>query len=850
MSPCPPSRPSGSDQTSQPSRLSVPRLSASRLSPRTSPRRRPLKNVRLRPRRRVSSSAIPPLAIRLSIQGHADHTPMPLDLYVSYEKDSNGAHIQVFPPRTHRPGSIKRSSAVEDDVSRPAKRPHIETLRDDNQVETWTDDSDDSDDLDLAILPHTRISRQDSFDDTWPVEWHAEGLRAASPSYIADLGLIKTFPTSSHDDRAFAEVFVPGYNYDSSSGDGFDSSDGNSNIPSESDVDGAVSISPSGTLMMRLVSMVSVLFIVSPCLFLIQILMALATRLFASPPRSAIAVGWFSRASKIEMGLASVPRLMLFGHAGLEPDCWKCQAGMKRFEGKIDDLEPIASEWFSDSVLYPAYRPWESTSNGTFVPESYFFDDIQHVLHSTLVDLETIASHGPSSFRLKPGNTRSYTSLPTFAPNCTHCPSSKSTTPGVKDSCSRCYFNTSTEYSLSVYNSELSLAQLKYDLVEAFGILSQMRSTVYAMLPTTYLESARNRARYVTLLLEKLRLEAVKEDSNWGSDQDRMRCLYPPRPSGEIPDLYEKEGLIQVLGAQCPFPSQLKEWEASSSTETSLSPSQPPCLPTGLKTPNEWSDAQERNITAHKLLHHINIAIDMNFRGGLHNDDILPSYSDILAWGGQLVVVCDLMGSLNDQVQQVMQGLPNDGGLNRSVNRLAEDAIHRIHDVGHFFDEIALVRLRKMRDMASSEVSLMKEMKRQATQLQNGIDYTVMDGWLTDDDTQGHEDVLNYFPAIHDIMEQWKGTYEWIAQEYADINKVYTSRMAEFVMHRQQEKDAASWAEHSIIWSRWALRDSRIDPVGTEALCWNHGPLKATNGTVVDSRGHATRCGDATARHG
>ncbi|KPM46395.1 hypothetical protein AK830_g55 [Neonectria ditissima] len=821
MSPRPPRRlfrsgRSGTDSLTRPS----PGTPQNRLS---TTRRRPLKNARPRPRRLgrrlATSPALAAAAFRIFIQAHPDHTPLALDLYLSYQEHRQTARVQVFAPTDFHPRVLKRLPVAEDELSRPAKRPHIESSPDADQFETWTGGSDDSD-TDLPRLTPIRTFWEDPCD--------VGVTRSAAPSYVVDLGLVKAFSTEGDDEDVVAEHATPCRDHGRSD-DEHHSSRQRSHATTESHVDCALSSSPPESFLMRLVSMLSVFFIFAPCLLhLLHLLTALITY-STSPPPSETAIDWFGQASQIEIGLASVPRLVVFGDPELEVDCWRCQPGLQRSEEKINDM-PLATEWISSSALYPNYKKCESASNGTFVPEAYFFDDLRHVLGSTLEDLESVATHGPSYFRFTPESIIR---------------NRASTSPG-RASLNENSSSLDPEY---VFNLVASIAHQKHQVLQAFGVLYRMRSTIYERLPILFLESARNRARYMAILLDKLRWEADSGRCDWGSDQHRIHCLYRGRSSTEMPAVYKSEGLLQVYKAQYPGLPSSNEREASFASEASSLPSQPPCTPTGLPSPAVWSDAQKRNRTAQKLLDHLDVAVKAELRDIFYGDDIPMSQSDIIAWGHQLVIVCDLLGRFNDQAQQVVQGFPVGGELKGNVSRFIEDAVNRIHDVGPFLNEIALVRLRQMRDRANLGALRMEKLETQQRQLRRDIDRTLADAWRTYDKVHGR-DVLSHFPAIDELVDEWNSTYEWIEHEYADVNNVYTSRMAEFNMHRDREKGAASWAEHLVIWSRWGLRDSRIDPVKTEALCWKRGALNSTDGIVVDSEGRATRCGDASARHG
>ncbi|KAF4472170.1 hypothetical protein FALBO_923 [Fusarium albosuccineum] len=80
----------------------------------------------------------------------------------------------------------------------------------------------------------------------------------------------------------------------------------------------------------------------------------------------------------------------------------------------------VRSEWWlPDSPFYPRYKPWNSTPDGIYVPESYFVHDVGTALDSVFADLETIADHWPPLFRFQRENSTQFrwsTSADTYMP--------------------------------------------------------------------------------------------------------------------------------------------------------------------------------------------------------------------------------------------------------------------------------------------------------------------------------------------------------------------------------------------------------------------------------------------------
>ncbi|KAL4721814.1 hypothetical protein ACLX1H_011308 [Fusarium chlamydosporum] len=89
-------------------------------------------------------------------------------------------------------------------------------------------------------------------------------------------------------------------------------------------------------------------------------------------------VDWFSRAAQIQVGLASISRIMLFGESSQEPHYrWRCQPGMRPPEGH-NHIEPDPYK----HVPWIGYKPWLTTSNGSYVSEKLFLDDFKTILDS------------------------------------------------------------------------------------------------------------------------------------------------------------------------------------------------------------------------------------------------------------------------------------------------------------------------------------------------------------------------------------------------------------------------------------------------------------------------------------
>ncbi|KAF5564714.1 hypothetical protein FPHYL_4571 [Fusarium phyllophilum] len=106
------------------------------------------------------------------------------------------------------------------------------------------------------------------------------------------------------------------------------------------------------------------------------------------------AVDFYQKAIDIAVMEITVCRVMLFAEAVLEPMRWKGQPGLLPDpEAAID----AGSTGMSDYEPISIYKPWETSSNGTYVPEHHFLMDLDSVLESALNDLQEIANHGSST---------------------------------------------------------------------------------------------------------------------------------------------------------------------------------------------------------------------------------------------------------------------------------------------------------------------------------------------------------------------------------------------------------------------------------------------------------------------
>lgn len=100
----------------------------------------------------------------------------------------------------------------------------------------------------------------------------------------------------------------------------------------------------------------------------------------ASPFRP---VDWFDQIANLETALISISRVILFGEVSEEDPGWRCLPGLRPLEGPLhlaDNDNAATLIWSSNSPFYPRYKPCDTISNGSFVPEDFFLEDLEKSL--------------------------------------------------------------------------------------------------------------------------------------------------------------------------------------------------------------------------------------------------------------------------------------------------------------------------------------------------------------------------------------------------------------------------------------------------------------------------------------
>ena len=124
-----------------------------------------------------------------------------------------------------------------------------------------------------------------------------------------------------------------------------------------------------------------------------------------------LAVNWVQQAA---IELTSISRIMLFGETSMKDQRWQGCPGLRPHNGflhinwSLQASQYTPPECFSEPPLRPSYKPWESTSTGSFVLEDWFLDDVRQIMDLLVVDLQYIADHGPLPSRFTNGKSTQF----------------------------------------------------------------------------------------------------------------------------------------------------------------------------------------------------------------------------------------------------------------------------------------------------------------------------------------------------------------------------------------------------------------------------------------------------------
>lgn len=345
------------------------------------------------------------------------------------------------------------------------------------------------------------------------------------------------------------------------------------------------------------------------------------------------AVDWYQQATDIAVMEITVCRVVLFGETALEPMRWKGLPGL------LPDPEATldaGSTGMSDYEPISIYKPWETSSNGIYVPEHRFLMELRHVLESALSDLEEIANHGPPQFKFTRGASTQFhwsTSSGSFI-------SPHDSLPTILDEEWDAYIESevpdSTILGMPPYetgapsptarprepshimNSDPPLSRLELfasrmlsDLIVEHGLT---RNTLVDYFPDQAWSAVTVKWFNFDLLLRDQR----EHNASFGSDQERLDCMFPslvyelgdhrpiptpgrPRDLSDIPDGIPEDYLDKVFQAHYSRISSQNS-EPTSKSKRAAPSSTMNCRPSKHPTPKQWELSQINNDTAKRLV--------------------------------------------------------------------------------------------------------------------------------------------------------------------------------------------------------------------------------------------------------
>ncbi|RSL53481.1 hypothetical protein CEP54_010369 [Fusarium duplospermum] len=460
----------------------------------------------------------PNAAIRLAVQPRPGDVPFQLELCFHVEASQLAAapvriHVKspdciTFQRLSGQSSREKRPLEFDEQEQAPKKRPRYEPLT-------------------------VQASNED--DDTACVQF--EGKECQSPlvdGYVVDLGLVKAFPSESY-----------------------------SEIPAEhchdAEQESSAEIAPGGRApqlrVMRISSNIVIIFFIVAGLVVVLALVAFLSPEPPGPPGPPTGrqvflqpVDWFQQAMWLEVGLISTARTTLMGEADQEPPGWACLPGLRPSHGplhsSVNQSQPsTGSDWWSaDTPFYPRYKPWDSTSDGIYVPETSFVLDVNRVLDRIFLDLKTIANHGPPSFLFQRENSTQFrwsTSDGTFLPPHDTLPTLPydsneylntgstirgfpSYSPGGNPPSPTARPRRIMDVFLEPRIGKLQ-GQLRWALNRLLFLSSHGNSDVVSFWP----EKINDRALSILFELKGLGDNFTESNHDWGSDQCRIGCLHP-----------------------------------------------------------------------------------------------------------------------------------------------------------------------------------------------------------------------------------------------------------------------------------------------------------------------------------
>ncbi|KAF5549340.1 hypothetical protein FMEXI_4327 [Fusarium mexicanum] len=387
-----------------------------------------------------------------------------------------------------------------------------------------------------------------------------------------------------------------------------------------------------------------------------------------------------------------------------------------------------------------------------------------------------------------------------------------------------------------IINSDPPLSRFEIFLKDIIGDLLVRHFFTRDALVYYFPDSAWSKVAAKWFNFDLLLRDQHTHNASFGSDQQRLDCMFPslgydlgdyrpiptsgrPQDLSDIPDDVPEDYLDKVFRAHYsrilshnsqPTP---KSDRATPSSTTA-------CRPTKHPTPKQWGLSQISNDTTKRLIENDFHRDDLDLgQKRLHKYRSLWSvveYSDVLD------KACGAMDEINQRISQVLSA---DYRVDIPWGEQIQ-AVNRLRYVAPFLSDIAAVRLREVSRRASRGALLVREIDRRQHKLADDI----LGGFVT-------ADLLLHFPPIEGLLVDMELMAKWFKTEVASITNLVDLRSAKFDnsyhLHREQGKHI----NHDIIWTKWGRYDTRSDPWGREAICWDLKKQRLVNDT------NEKRCG-------
>ncbi|KAF5004673.1 hypothetical protein FDECE_8838 [Fusarium decemcellulare] len=866
--------------------------------------------------------------ITLSVQTCPRKAPVPLEIYISpdhllehhddHAGDDNDAakfcsRIRLYSSAAiHHP--LKRRSLHDSVVDQPPpKRRHTEPSvqsRDPlanlhlpcapprrHDVEELDEELDDTQHSPAPRRPSLTIASSPRRRSTHRERRQSRLSNPPADAYVVDLGVVRVYPAAQQvvrpdtdgDDSARHQSLSP---VDP------ELSPPNTSLPRHvsPDPDGvSVARYPTRTAVQSAAKTATLIVLALLCAlrFIVPVISAL-DMLFYSPQLSQLPesplqpVDWFREATELEMAVCSVSRIILFGEVSQEARRWQSQPGLRPVNGPLhgfrvendtsDDI--VMPEPAFDSPFAPRYKPWETASNGLYIPEPYFFLDLVTVVDTIVNDVQEIADHGPLAFRFTQGSSTQFrwstsankflpphASLPTLPYNQTDYATPGSTVYGLPPATSGHHPDpTARPREVNdIYNLDPPLTELCQRLTHHLIYARLANILRIDDLIHRFPDESLARAAFISLRLSHLR--GLRQDGNgtWGSDQQRLDCMYPrptfdlgapvtrvtrPLPSDvtRVPSGIPPEYLERVFEAHHTRTLRSRSFDASVSSASSTSTGSPAttCHPSQWPTPALWSRDQIENRTAHDLVDIIGIIVNHDLLE--EGEPMDRNLFRLVEYEGDLAQLCQHLDQLNERVQQVLQATHSSTSTSSSPEwSRTQSSVKRLQDASQFLSEVATVRICEMSHRLKRGVALLEETELRLHRLRSEIQRHISAGWVgppIDVRRSGKQPSLIHFPDLDSMIAEWQKVTKWAQDEGSRVEEAYSAQSFWFRQLRKQEDQDKEFKSRPIIFSRWSMRDARMDPFGAESFCWDGGPVE----------GNATKklkgCGDAALRHG